>query len=322
MEFKKLAFINMLQTIVSGVTAISLAFSGFGVWSLVIGSLAEKIVSTPIIWRMGKWKPKFLFDMNRFRNLFGFSAYLLMFNFVNYFARNADNLIIGKLLGVKSLGYYSIAYALMLKPLQYISGAIGQVLFPAFSSIKDDKIRVREAYMKVIRVISFLTFPMMAGLLMVSKEFVLVFYGEEWAPVILLLQILCLVGAMQSIGTTVGTIFLSQGRSDMMFKWGVFASTIFTVAFFIGAYWWGLVGVASSYLISGSFIWLLSHKYANTLIDLDMHTFIRGLLPATFSSLVMVIILLGNPIRHASFLIRPGVGPQIIIKYNPSILIQ
>lgn len=302
MEFNKLAFIEILRASISGITAVSLAFFGWGIWSLVLGAIAEKIILMPLVWVMGRWKPKFEFDVQRFKTLFGFSTYLLMFNFFNYFARNADNLIIGKLLGVTALGYYSLAYNLMLKPLQYISRAVGNVLFPAFSSIKNDKSRVRRAYTKVIRSISTITFPMMVGLLMVSREFILTIYGEKWSPAIILLQILSLVGAIQSIGTTVANIFLSQGRSDMMFKWGVFASAIVTSAFFIGAYGWGLIGVAVSYLICAGCLWLLSHEYANRLINLDMSTFLKALLPAVSSSIVMFLILLAYKTYNGMYL--------------------
>lgn len=290
LEFNKLAFIAITTQVISGITSISIAVMGFGVWSLVFGGLVAQALLIPIVWYMVKWRPRFLFIKKCFKDLFGFSSNLLAFNLFNYFARNFDNLIIGKILGAQALGYYSMAYSMMMKPLQHISWAIGRVLFPAFSGIQDDKARVRSAYIKVIRSISLITFPMMIGLMIVAREFILTCYGTKWEPVIIPLQLLCIVGALQSTGTTVGTIFNSQGRSDLTLKWGLFASTIYIIAFLVGIRW-GLIGLIIAYISVGIPMWPLSHYFANRLISLNMGTFFKALFPATACSILMAVVL-------------------------------
>jgi len=287
LEFNKLAFIAITTQIIAGITSISVALMGFGVWSLVLGGLVAQALIIPIIWHIVKWRPRLIFIKQCFKDLFGFSSNLLASNLFSYFARNFDNLIIGKILGAQALGYYSIAYNLMMKPLEHISWAVGRVLFPTFSIIQADKERVRLAYLKIIRSISLITFPMMMGLMMVSKEFVLIFYGAKWEPVIIPLQLLCLVGALHSIGTTVGTIFNSQGRADLQLKIGLFNSTIYVIAFLVGIKW-GLLGLIIGY-ISATIPLLFSTQYfANRLISLKMRTFLKALLPATICTLLMV----------------------------------
>jgi PST family polysaccharide transporter len=179
----------------------------------------------------------------------------------------------------------------MLKPLQYVSWSVGNVLFPAFSRLQDEKDRIRSAYIKVVRSISLLTFPMMLGLLIVSREFVLTFYGDKWDPVVIPLQLLSLIGAIQSIGTTVGIIFNSQGRSDLQLKWGVFASSVYVAAFLIGIHW-GLIGLILMYMAVCFTIWPLSHYFSNRIIGLDMKTFFKSMLPAAMASILMVSVLL------------------------------
>ena len=291
LEFNKIALINITSRLISGVTSIGMAVLGFGVWSLVAGSLAGQALVVPMVWYVARWRPRLLFHKQCFKDMFGFSSNLLAFNFFNYFARNADNLIIGKVLGAQILGYYSLAYNVMLKPLQYISWSVGNVLFPALSSIQNDKELVRRVYLRIVRSISLITFPMMAGLMIVSKEVVLTFYGPKWEPAILPLQLLCVVGAMQSIGTTVGTVFISQGRSDLQLKWGVFASCVYLVAFVVGVQW-GLIGLIMLYVAAGVPLWPLSHYVANRLIKLDMKTFCQAMIPATTASALMAISLL------------------------------
>lgn len=291
-EFKKLAFIAIAARVISAITSISIALMGFGVWSLVLGGLVSQALLIPIVWHMVKWKPRFIFIKKYFKDLFGFSSNLLAFDLFNYFSRNFDNIIIGKLLGASVLGYYSMAYSLMMKPLRQISWTIGRVLFPAFSDIQDDKKRVRSAYIKVIRSISLITFPMMIGLMIVAKEFILTCYGIKWEPVVVPLQLLCINGALQSIGTTVGTVFNSQGRPDINLKWGIFASTVYIIAFWVGIKVGGLIGLVIAYVSVGILMWPLIHYIANRLISLNMRNFFNALLPATVCSVLMAVVLL------------------------------
>jgi len=223
--------------------------------------------------------------------LFGFGSSVLLFKIVNYFARNSDNLIIGKALGPNSLGYYSVAYNLMLKPLQHISWSVGRVIFPTFSTMQNDKDRVRWGYLKVVRSISLITFPMMAGLMIIAKEFIMVFYGAKWEPAIIPLQLLCIVGALHSIGTTVGSLFTSQGRPDLQLKVGVFNSVMIVIAFFLGIRW-GLIGVVFCYMIVSLLLFLPTHFLANRLIHLKMGAFLYSLMPALSCSFLMVLLLL------------------------------
>ena len=290
LEFKKIAYLNLLYPLFFGASAILLALSDFGVWSLVLGNLIAQFLITPVIWSMAKWRPKFVFNMKRFKELLDFGSYILSFKFVNYLARNSDNLIIGKVLGAISLGYYSIAYNLMLKPLQHISWSISRIMLPTLSSIQEEKERVRTGYLKTVRSISLITFPIMTGLMVVAREFVLIFYGIKWEPAVIPLRILCIVGALQSIGTTVGTIFISQGRPDLQLRVGVFNTSIIVAAFFIGVKW-GLTGVALAYGIVSIILFLPNQYWANRLIGLKLRYFLKALYPAAFSSFIMMTIL-------------------------------
>lgn len=257
---------------------------------MVLGGLIAQTVTIPLIWKISQWRPSFSFQKEAFRDLFSFGAHLTGASMINYFARNADNLIIGKFLGATPLGYYSLAYNLMLKPLQYLSGNIGRVLFPTFSTMKDDKERTKNAYLKIIQFISFFTFPMMLGLLYVAPEFIEVVYTTKWIPVVPVLQVLCIIGAIQTIGTTVGTIYMSQARTDLQFKYTLIFTPIIVASFLVGIQW-GIIGVALCYLITQSGIWIWSHVIANRLINLKLSIFFAQLLPATYAALGMYVFL-------------------------------
>ena len=300
MDFKSITMVELGTALVSGTVSISLALGGYGVWSIVWGPLIGQFLLLPAPWIITGWRPAFRFSTPAFRELFGFGAHLTGATVVNYFARNADNLIIGRVLGASALGYYALAYNLMLKPLGYISSNVGRVLFPAFSSIRGEKEKTRNAYLQVVQFISLITFPMMAGLLFVAPELIEVIYGTKWLPVVPILQVLCLLGAIQSIGTTVGIIYMSQGRADMQFKYALIFVPIIVTSFIVGVNW-GVIGVAVGYVISSGSIWIWSHVVANRLIELAMPNIFKKLFPAFAASMGMYIVLFAVFVTYPGF---------------------
>ena len=131
MDFKRLAARDIISVIAGGLVGITLAFCGFGVWSLVYQSITFTLINVILLWTVSPWRPKFIFSKKAIMDIFKFSVNLTGFNIVNYFGRNVDYLLIGKFLGAEALGFYSLAYKLMMVPLQNISWAISRVMFPA-----------------------------------------------------------------------------------------------------------------------------------------------------------------------------------------------
>jgi len=288
MAFRTLAMVDVSAIVASQAVALFLVLAGGGVWALVIAQIMNPIVRLPLLLRLNRWLPSPRFDRQRFIELLAFSSNVVGFNFVNYFARNLDKVIIGKLLGSAALGFYDISYQIMLKPLQNISQTISAPLFPALSSIQNDKAQTSEIYRRVVVYIALITFPIMTGIALVAGDFVPLLLGDQWAPAIPIIQILCVVGAIQSVGSTVGDIYLSQGRSDIMLKWILGATPIIVAAFYLGTAW-GIVGVAACYAAVNVPIAIVSHTIANRLIGLTPSRFWLSFLPASLHSLAMAV---------------------------------
>ena len=286
MRFRTLAGIQIGSNVISGVVGLSLALYGMGPWSLVAQTLGTSVVSLTLSWRLGGWRPGFSTEMKACRELFAFSAYVFGFDVVNYWSRNLDQLLIGRFIGPAGLGIYSRAYTLMLMPLSQVSRVVGRVMFPALSSIQDDKPRVRRAYLKSISVIGLITFPMMTGLLVVSDHFVLALLGPKWIEAIPLLKLFCWVGLLQSIWTTVGWIYFSQGRTGLYFTMGLINSAACMLSFAIGIHW-GIIGVAWSYLIYNSILLYPGLTVPARLIGVTFSEIARTLSPPLFSALGM-----------------------------------
>src|SRR4029077_15629201 len=127
---------------------------------------------TVFLWRSCRWRPKWLFSGMELRSIASYSLNLSGFNVLNYFSRNADNTIIGRYLGAYQLGFYQLAYNLMLYAVQNISQVMSRVLFAVFAKVQDDPPRFRQAYIKAVSTIAVITFPMMAGVMAVADPFV------------------------------------------------------------------------------------------------------------------------------------------------------
>lgn len=272
MDFKPLTIRDIASVIVAGIVGIFMAFHGFGAWSLVGQLLTFSFVNGILLWTMSSWRPKFIFSKEAIKDIFHFSANMTGFSIVNYFARNVDQLLIGKFLGTEALGYYSLAYKIMLYPVQNISAVIGKVMFPAFSKIQHDLEKVRSAYLKMVKAISLITFPLMAGLFVLAPEFVRFVFGTKWEPIIMILRIFCVCGVVQSIGTTVGNIILSQGRSGLQLRLGMISIFFVFLAVLLGIRW-GVAGVAIFYTCEQILWFFYVQKISNQLIKLENRRF-------------------------------------------------
>lgn len=306
MDFRLLALSEIVAVILSGILGIVLAFRGFGVHALVAQILALAICQATLIWWYSSWRPRRLFSRQAISELFRFSIGIAGGNALNYWIRNADNLLIGKFLGSTELGLYSRAYMVMLLPLSQLTFVLTQVMFPALSSIQGDKERSKRIYLRAVGAIALLTFPTMLGLLVVAEDFVLTLFGPNWAEMIPVLQVLCVVGMLQSVNSTVGWVYNSQGRSDMQFWWILFVGILTFAAIGIGIRW-GIFGVAVAYATRVFSTSWLNYSIPGRLIGMSVAEVIKTVyLPLLFSvamaSLVAIVGLIipdawSNPIR-------------------------
>jgi PST family polysaccharide transporter len=290
MDFKAIAKVELVSILIAGAVGIVMAFRGFGVWSLVGQFLALHLIRSIVFWIISSWRPQLKFSMKSVRDFIEFSAHMTGFNIINYLNRNIDYLLIGKFLGAEALGFYTLAYKIMLYPLQNISWVISKVMFPAFSIIQKDLERLKRSYLKVVKAVSLVTFPMMTVLLFSAREVIIVIFGEQWAPVIPLIRIFCLCGAVQSINTLIGNIILSQGKSGLQLRLGILGFFAFSLAIIIGLKW-GITGVAVCYTIIYTLWSIFAQDLTNRLIGLKNIEFIGSFSKAVTSSLAIGLIL-------------------------------
>ena len=292
LKFKTLSKIEIAGTAVYSVSSISLALAKFGVFSLIFGQLIRSLITVVILFFVFRktWLPRFHFSIKEIKSYLSFGAFQMGERSVNYLSANIDYIIIGRFLGPAALGFYTLAYNLMIFPLTKINPIITRVAFPVFSKVQSDNNRIRKGYCKVINYISMLSFPMLFGMFIVAPEFIRLVYGAKWEPSIVVLQIFCLVGAFKSLGNPIGSILLAKGRADLGFYWNVFAVILVTFAVIAGANW-GINGVAAGILLLQIPLFFIIQPIVNRLIDLKFSQYFNAIKTSCVCSVIMLIII-------------------------------
>jgi len=291
MNFRRLGLIETAAVMLAGLVAIAMAASGWGVWSLVLQLVLMPTFTTIGLWLRSDWRPARTFDRQALAELVPFGLSMAGFNVVNYFARNLDYLFVGKFLGATSLGYYTLAYRLMVYPLQSVSTAVARVSFPAFSRAAADPEMLVAGFLKMTKGVSMVTFPMVLGIFAVAPAFVEVVYGAGWLPTALLLRILCAAGLVQSVGTTVGAVYQAIGRPDIQLRMALLNTSLTALALWIGLQW-GLTGVAAAYSVL-AVVWVHFSLFVITRIIGASYRrmYVRFLQPAICGALMVSVVL-------------------------------
>jgi PST family polysaccharide transporter len=286
LKFKDVIIVESLAIVISSIIGIVSAVQGFGVYSLIFITFSNTIILALGFFMREPWRPSLVFKFEDIKAVWHYSMHLTGFAIINYFSRQSDHFIIAKFIGSGALGIYSIAYKIMLYPLENIARVIVRVLFPAFSEVKHDNERFKKGYLTAIKFIALITFPLMLGLMATANNFVLVIFGEDWKEMALILTILAPIGLIQSIVTTTGSIYMAKGSTDIMFKIGSVAAVVIVTSFIIGSSF-GLEGITYAYLV-GSLIMLYPNlHFAWKQIDLKPFEGIKHLSPFIISSTIM-----------------------------------
>ena len=218
MQFKLLMKCNTVAVIISGTVGIVMAYNGCGVWSLVAQRLLQQLIVTVILLVSVKWKLKWRFDRRKLKELFGFSVNVIGSSLVNYVENCANSLVVGKRYSVADLGFYDKGYILPEQISLNSFGAMTNVLLPTVSSYQNNLQRLKKVIRKVVGYTGYFIFPVMLGLLSVSREAVIVLFTEKWLPSVPLMQCICVYYIATPLMLIDVQIFFGLGHSRIRLK--------------------------------------------------------------------------------------------------------
>lgn len=288
-DFKTQTKASVISSVSSGVIGITMAFCGYGVWSLVGQQLSRTLLHTACLWIYSHWLPKLQFSWNSFRELFGFGWKLLVSSLIDTIWKEIYQVVIGKCYAPATLGQYTRAHQFGSIFSSNLTSVIQRVSYPVLSSLQDDKQRMKEGYRRVIKVTMLVTFVLMLGLAAVSKPMIQVLVGDQWLIAAEFLPIICLQMMLYPLHSLNLNMLKVQGRSDLFLKLEIIKKCVavipITLGIFVGLYWmiWGSV-------FTGLFAFYLNSYYSGKFLNYGMLTQIKDILPSFGIAVIMAVV--------------------------------
>ena len=217
-DFKTQTKVSLIAGSFSGLIGITMAYQGFGVWSLVAQQVTGAFLQSLMLWLFNEWRPAFIFSFKSLGQMFSFGSKLLAGNLMDQFFENLYYVVIGKVFTPADLGFYVRAKTLQELPSGTLSGIVVRVSFPLFSKIQDDKTRLMEGLRKALRLVVFVNTPMMVGLAVVAEPFVLVVFTDKWLPCVPYLQLMTVLGVLVPLHFLNLNTLIAMGRSDLFLR--------------------------------------------------------------------------------------------------------
>lgn len=266
MQFKLDFYVQSGMLLTRAGTAIGLALNGFGVWSLAVGSLAGLVMQVVVCQLLAGYWPRFRFNLRFLKSTWRTNGGYFGNGILFYINANLDYLLIGRMLGPTLLGQYQNSRSLtdeirvrMVQPLQ-------RVLFPAFSAMQNEADRFRDGILRSGRLLAIVFMPVGFGLAAVAPELVLVLYGDQWLPMIPILQVIAISTGITPATTIGSPIFNATNRVGLLFKLYSLQTLLAAVFLVVGSHW-GVMGLAWSRLVF-SFVILCFFRVALGLVGM------------------------------------------------------
>lgn len=265
MDFKKEMIAGGIATAVSGVIALVLAFQGFGVWALAIQTLAATTILTITLWVVNPWRPRFVFRLASARRLFGSGSYYLLTSLLEVTYSRLYTVFIGKLYGVRDLGFYNRADGTQQVLGGTLAGVLNRVALPVFAVAARDTEQLRRGMRHAIRGIMLINVPMMLGLLATAEPVIRTLYGPKWLPAVPALRVLCLAGMLWPLQVINMSVLIAQGHSHLFFRLEVSKKVVGVTLLVVGARY-GVMGIAWSQVAFAFLAFFINAHYTRAFI--------------------------------------------------------
>lgn len=301
LQFKKINLTLLVSNIIGAICGISTAFMGFGVYALIISTAVPSFLSMILNIYFAKIPIILKLQVKPLKAIWGFTRNQLGFTVLNYFSRNSDNLLIGKLLGPIPLANYQKSYQLITMPNTVFLGIISPVLQPVLSNHQDDTELIRKTFLQIIHVLGLIAFPLTIFMAFNSKEIIMFLFGERWLNAVIPFSILsCSIWA-QMLTSATGSIFMARNHSKNLFLTGVISTILIVSLTLLGIFTQNINKIAAficlAYILNffTSYCMLMRRVLEGTIIMVVkelIKPFIIGLislLPLVFTSYLLSI---------------------------------
>ena len=260
MEFKVLAFIQTASSILGFIFGLLFSFFNSSYWILVVIPIATSVIQFVILFFYFKWFPIFYLKHPRIKQILNIGKHMSLFEFVNYFSRNLDNILVGRYFGAESLGVYGKAYQLIILPINQIRSPLINVSLPLLTDVSLDKFKFENYYYKILTLLSLICGLVITFVHINSYEIIIIVLGDKWKDAINILSILSIATIFQPMYSTCGLVLISLGENRKYSRWGVLNAIIIISSFIVGLFF-NLEIFSICYLIANVVSFVISPIY-------------------------------------------------------------
>lgn len=285
-DFKTQTKVSLVAGIGSGILAVVLAMSGFGVWSLALQQIFASLIRTVFLWLFNPWRPSLTFSFAALRQMFGFGSRVFFSGLIDQVFENIYSLVIGRLFSASDLGYFARASSIEQLPAHTLGGMVGRVVFPVFSTIQNDSVRLKRGLRKAFISLAMISFPVMIGLAAVADPLVRVLLTDKWSPSVPYLQLLCLAGILYSGHLTNLSLLKAMGRSDLFLRLEIIKKLL-VVANIAITWRWGIRAMAAGIVIVSVLSYFVNCYYTNFLVGYSLREQLCDMAPYLVVSVLM-----------------------------------
>lgn len=223
---------------------VLLAFSLRDVWALVWGGLAGNVLRVLLSYALHPFRPSFRFDQAAFRELLDFGKWVSGYTVLCYAVSQCDSILLGRMLGAESLGYYQMAFLTAVIPSSEVAIAISMVAFPSYAMMQDQPGRLRESFEKVFQVSALVCMPIGLGILAVAPDFIRVVLGDRWQGIGLIMQVLSVMGIAKALEGTTNSLLMAVGRPGLLMGFSSLQLILLGATLYPLVLLWGIPGAA------------------------------------------------------------------------------
>lgn len=301
MDFKTQLKIQIPSMIGGGASGILFALSGFGVWSLVYMSIVQSTLSSSQFWYYSKWRPKRIFDKEKFKFHFNFGYKLALSSLIDILFQNIYTIVIGKIFNATQLGFYNKANSLQQLPVTSITRPLNRVTYPLFAQIQNDDERLRSVYRRLMKTVVFVTAPLLTVMGVLGEPMFRFLFTEKWLPAVPYFQILCILGILLPIHSYNLNILKVKGRSDLFLKLEIIKKILIVIVISV-TFKFGIIVILWGRVVT-SFIGLaINCHYSGKFLNYNLWKQLGDLIPSFILSAVVggIILLLDIKVFMAS----------------------
>ncbi len=252
-DFKQKVKLDVVSDFTGTISGVLLALVFKDFWALVYSTVIWRLIYFVLSYKLHPYRPRLCWDRKRAARLIHFGKHVFWISIVTFVVTNGDDALVGKLLGLDLLGYYTMAYAIANLPVTSICETLGRISFPFYSQIQDDRSRVTASFQKVFETALIILLPLTAMILLLAEDFIVLFLGDRWLAMAGVLKILCLLGLFRGLSNVIAPVHLAVNRPDIQSRNKAMGLMVFLLLIYPLTTRWGLLGagwaVTAAYLV-------------------------------------------------------------------------